>query len=165
MTFNHSIRLIAATPLIVLLAACGGAAEEKAGDAAKEGAPPEIKQRHDNFEAIGDAFKAIRTQLEGGSPDMAVILTSATDINDRAQKVAGLFPEGTSVEAGYDTEALAAIWETPAEFEKAASNFVEASAGLKTAAELGDAAAVGSAAKVLGGTCKACHDKFRVDDE
>lgn len=156
-----SIRLIAATPLIALLAACGG----ETASAPKGDAPPEIEQRQDNFEGIGDAFKAVRTQLEGGSPDMAAITASATDINDRAQKVAGLFPEGTSVEDGFDTEALPAIWAKPDEFKLAAANFVEASAALKTAAEGGDAAAVGEAAKALGGTCKACHDKFRVEDK
>lgn len=163
MIARTATRLIVATPIALMLAACGGAqeaAEAPAGDV-----PPEIEQRQENFEAIGDAFKAIRSQLEGGSPDVAVIQASATEINERAQKVPNYFPEGSSVEAGYDTEALAAIWEKPEEFSKAANNFIEASNGLKTAAESGDAAAVGSAAKILGGSCKACHDKFRVDDD
>lgn len=167
MIAKTTTRLIAATPLIAVLAACGGGAadEDSQEAAAASDAPPEIGQRQENFEGIGDAFKAIRSQLEAGSPDMAIITASATEINQRAQKVSGFFPEGSSIEAGYDTEALATIWEKPEEFSKAANNFVAASTGLRTAAESGDGAAVGSAAKILGGTCKACHDKFRVDDD
>lgn len=164
MIANSTKRLIIATPLVALLAACGTGTSDGEQTAAGD-APPEIEQRQENFEAIGDAFKAIRTQLKEDSPDLAAIATSAGDINERAGKITGLFPEGTSMDDGFDTEALASIWESPEEFEKAAANLVEASAALKTAAESGDAAATGEAAKTMGGTCKACHDKFRVDKD
>ena len=120
-----SFKLIASTPMIALLAACGGATEGE-GDAAPAGdAPAEIAERQDNFEAIGDAFKAIRTQLDADSPDLAAIATSAGDINERAGKITGLFPEATGMDDGYDTEALATIWESPAEFEKARALAIE----------------------------------------
>lgn len=161
MTRNSSIRLIATTPLIAVLAACGGGA---GGEAAAD-APPEIAERQENFEAIGDAMKGIGQELETGNPDLVFIGEQATDMNARAKKVAGLFPEGSSVEDGFDTEALPAIWEKPAEFKKAHQNFVAASSTMITLAEEGDAAAVGAHMKELGGTCKACHDNFRVDDD
>lgn len=165
MSRNLTLRLIAATPMIALLAACGGSADKASEGDSASAAPPVIKERQDNFEGIGDAFKAIRKELEGGSPDLAVIEASAADINSRAQKIEGFFPKGTSLDDGYDTEALPVIWTKPAEFKRAATNLVEASAGLKNAAAEGDAAAVGNAVKLMGGTCKACHDKFRKDDK
>jgi cytochrome c556 len=142
------------------LAACGA---ETAPEETADGAQPDIIEiRQDNFEAISDAFKVIRTQLEGGSPDMAIIEAQATDIDTRAQTVVNYFPMGTSVDDGYDTEALKTIWEKPAEFEAAAQDFVDASATMVTLAGEGDAAAVGAQVAELGGTCKACHDQFRL---
>ena len=159
---NFTRQLFVAAPIIALLSACGGGAGGDGESSGAGDAPPEIAERQGNFEAIGDAFKAIRTQLDADSPDLAAIATSAGDINERAGKITGLFPEATGVDDGYDTEALATIWELPAEFEKAASDLVAASAALKAAAESGDTGATGEAAGAMGGTCKACHDKFRV---
>ncbi len=164
MTGKTSFRLIAITPAIALLAACGG----EAGDSATQPAgdpPAEIEQRHDNFEEIGDSFKAIRAQLESGDPDMAVIQASATDIHERAGRLDGYFPEGSGRDAGWDTEALATIWEQPEEFEAAKAKLLEESEMMMTVAADGDAAAIGEQAKALGGACKNCHDTFRLDDD
>lgn len=159
-----SFRLLAITPAIALLAACGGEAGE-APSAPEGDAPPEIELRHDNFEAISDSFKAIREQLEGGSPDMAAIEAAATDIHDRAGRLDGHFPEGSGRDVGWDTEALPTIWEKPEEFEAAKAKFLEESATMMTVAASGDAAAVGAQVKELGGSCKNCHDTFRLDDD
>ncbi|MEP5938565.1 MAG: cytochrome c [Erythrobacter sp.] len=161
MKSSFSIRAIAAGMSLAALSACGS---EPADDAATltSDAPPVIEERQANFEGISDAFKVIRTQLEGEAPDFAVIEAQATDINARAQLVNTYFPEGTSVDDGHDTEALAKIWEEPAKFEEAAQNFVAASETMVTLAGEGDAAAIGAQVGQLGGTCKACHDQFRL---
>ncbi len=162
-----SIHLFAATPLIALLAACGGEATSGDGAETPEGPPPaEIAERQDNYEAIGDAFKLIREELETDTPDMAAIQGAAGDINTRLQRVPDLFPEGSSMEAGYDTEALAVIWEDPDGFAEATQNAIAASEEMVAAAATGDPAAVGEQVGNLGlNGCKACHDKFRVDDD
>ncbi|WP_162627715.1 cytochrome c [Erythrobacter sp. KY5] len=166
MTRISTLRLIAATPLAALLAACGGEttdaeAPEPAGDA-----PAEIAERQDNFEAIGDSFKAIREQLETDAPDFAVIEPAAADINTRLQRLPDLFPEGTSMEAGYDTEALAVIWEDPDGFSEAIQTAIAKSEEMMAAAATGDPEAVGAQVGNLGSNgCKACHDKFRKDDD
>ncbi|WP_337660989.1 c-type cytochrome [Erythrobacter sp. Alg231-14] len=160
-------RLITATPLIALLAACGGeAADAPQGTEAQSEAPSEIAERQDNFEGIGDSFKVIREQLETEAPDMAAIQTAAGDINTRLQRLPDLFPEGTSMEAGFDTEALAVIWEDPDGFAEATQNAIAASEEMMAAAASGDPAAVGAQVGNIGlNGCKACHDKFRVDDD
>ncbi|QIQ86272.1 cytochrome c [Erythrobacter sp.] len=144
-----------------LLAGCGGDAPEAETDLTS----PLIDERHENFESIGDAFKAIRGQLESGEPDYAVILSNAEDINQRAGNIEAHFAEETAREDGYDTEALAAIWQKPEEFAAATVKLQETSAALVEAAGTEEMATVGAAVKEMGGACKNCHDQFRYDDE
>lgn len=168
MARSRTLSILTAASAVALLAACGG----EATDATEEtittqvDAPAEIEQRQENFKAIGDSFKAIREQLETDAPDFAVITPAAADINERLQRLPDLFPEGTSMEAGYDTEALATIWEDPEGFAEVAEQAVAASGDMMAAAATGDPEAVGGQVGNLGlNACKACHDKYRVDDE
>lgn len=162
-------RLVFAATLAGALAACsGGDTSDTAasGDAAPAGdVPPVLKERHDNFEGIGDSFKAVRGELEKDAPDFALIAAKASDINTRAQLIKTHFPAGTSRADGFDTEALPSIWEKPEEFAAAAQKLVDESAKLATVAGEGDKAATGAQALVMGGACKGCHDQFRLDDK
>ena len=151
--------------LSVSVAACGGEPTGEGAATALADSPPVIEERQANFKAIGKSFKAIRTQLEGDSPDMEAIAAAATDMNAAALKIEGYFPEGTSVADGYDTEALATIWEKPQDFAEAHKRLVDASAEMITIAQSGDAAAVGDQVGVVGGSCKNCHDTFRLDTD
>jgi cytochrome c556 len=169
---NFSSRLVLAAALAGVLAACSGEAPADApvdapADAAA--APVDVaavlKEREKNFEGIGDAFKAIRGELEKGTPDFTLVAAQANDINARAMKIEGHFPPGTSVDDGLKTEALATIWEKPEEFKAAGQKLVDESAKLATLAAAGDKAAVAAQAMAMGGACKACHDKFRLDDK
>ena len=127
--------------------------------------PPVIAERQANFKAIGKSFKAIRTQLEENSPNMAVILAAANDLNAAALKVELGFPQGTGVDDGFDTEALAAIWEKPEEFAKAHTMLSDATAQMVSLAQAGDPAAVGAQVGAIGKSCKNCHDNFRLDTD
>ncbi|PLK23738.1 cytochrome C [Porphyrobacter sp. TH134] len=162
-------RYLVAAALAGALAACsgGGASDTAAaGDAAPAGGvPPVIKERHDNFEGIGDAFKAVRGELDKDAPDFALITAKATDINTRAKLIEGHFPAGTSVDDGFKTEALPAIWQKPEAFKAAAQKLVDESAKLVTVSAGGDKAATAAQAMAMGGTCKGCHDQFRLDDK
>ncbi|MEO1731526.1 MAG: cytochrome c, partial [Pseudomonadota bacterium] len=139
--------------------------EDGAGTPPEAAVNPVIEERQANFKALGKSFKAIRTQLEGDNPDFAVIATAATDMSAAAAKVEGYFPEGTSVDDGFDTEALTSIWEKPEEFAEAHKRLVDASAQMITLAEAGDAAAVKDQVGAIGGSCKNCHDNFRLDTD
>ncbi len=153
-----------------LLAACDNTADEAAvegegADAVATGDAEVIEARQDNFEEIGDSFKAIRDQMESGEPDFAVIQPAAETIQADAAKIMEFFPVGTSIESGADTEALPIIWEQPEEFASAHDRLVAAADGLVAAAQTGDPAAMGPAIGELGNSCKNCHDTFRLDDE
>lgn len=146
----------ALVPLMALsLAACGNP-DTPAGRAADE--------RHENFEAIGDAMKAIGDQLKEGAPDVTKIQAASAVINGFAPKVESWFPAGSGPDDGIKTDALQAIWQKPDEFKQATAKFVEASGAFDAAAKSGDVAAMGAAMKGLGGSCKDCHDKFREGD-
>jgi cytochrome c556 len=162
-------RFFVAAALAGVLAACSG---EGASDAAPSGdvaaageVPPVLKERHDNFEGIGDAFKAVRGELDKDAPDFTLIAAKAGDINTRAKLIETHFPAGTSVDDGFKTEALPSIWQKPEEFKAAAQKLVDESAKLVTVAGEGDKAATGAQAMAMGGACKGCHDKFRLDDK
>lgn len=143
----------ASIPLLALaLAACGNP-DTPAGRIADE--------RHENFEAIGDATKVIVDQLKTGAPDLAKIQAASTTINLFAPKVATWFPAGSGPADGIKTDALQAIWEKPEEFKAAAAKFVEEAGKFDALAKAGDIAAIGEGMKGLGGSCKGCHDKFR----
>lgn len=164
--------IIAVAAPLLLLAACSGDAApdaangEEAGDAAPaDGEPAEIAQRHDTYEAISDAFKVIRTELDTSSPDLTKIEAEAASINEKAQGISELFPAGTSVDDGYDTEALATIWEKPEEFTAATQALIDASAEMQSLAAAGDLEAVKAQVGVLGKSCKDCHDNFRLDTD
>lgn len=123
-----------------------------------------IQARHDNFEAIGDAFKVIRDQIRGDR-DVAAITKAAQEINDLSLEVKNWFPAGSGPESGIETEALAAIWEDSAGFAKAADAFPTAAAEMLAAAKSGDIAKVGANVRTLGGSCKNCHDNYRLDKD
>ena len=146
----------ALVPLIALsLAGCGNP-DTPAGRAADE--------RHENFEAIGDAMKTIGDQLKESAPDIAKIQAASAVINGFAPKVEGWFPAGSGPDDGIKTDALQAIWQKPDEFKQAAAKFVETASAFDAAARSGDVASMGTAMKGLGGSCKDCHDKFRKPD-
>lgn len=157
-----AFHIVIAAALAGVLAACSS---EAPTDATAEAEPAVLKERQDNFEAIGDAFKAVRGELEKDTPDFTLIAASATDINTRAGKITDHFPAGTSVDDGFDTEALPTIWQKPEEFSAAAQKLVDESGKLATLAGEGDKAAVGTQAMTMGGACKNCHDTFRLDDD
>lgn len=153
--------LIVMTPLALALAACGGS-----GGSAEGEAPAELKIRHDNFEAISDSFKMIRAQFEEGkTPDIVMVAAAARDINERANAIKDHFPEGSGRDAGWDTEALPTIWETPADFAAAQQKLLEESATMMTLAEADDVEGARAQVGPLGAACKNCHDTFRLDDD
>jgi cytochrome c556 len=162
-------RLMIAAALVGMLAACSGegASDTAASDAAAptDAVAAVLKEREENFEGIGDSFKALRGELEKDAPDFTLIAAKAGDINTRAMKIEGHFPAGTSVEDGLKTEALPAIWAKPEEFKAAAQKLVSESEKLMMVAGEGDKGATAAQAMAMGGACKGCHDQFRLDDK
>jgi cytochrome c556 len=122
------------------------------------------KARHEHYEELGDAFKAVRDQSKATPPDFAALLTAAETVEKASVNQQQWFAKGTGPEAG-KTRALPEIWSKPAEFTAAQKMFADRAPALVAAAKAKDVDAVGAAFKQLGGACKNCHDTFRSPEE
>jgi cytochrome c556 len=134
------------------------------GSAPAANAAESIRTRQTHYKNIGKAMKGISDELKKDAPAVATIQTHAATINGLAPQVQGWFPDGSGSEAGLKTEAKAEIWAKPEEFKASAAKFVTAAAAFHQTAQAGDLAAIRTGVKNLGGSCKGCHDQFRVDD-
>lgn len=118
-----------------------------------------IKSRKEAMKAVGGGMGALVKMVKGEEPfDAAKAKAAVETMAAKAKGFDALFPKGS--ETGGETEAGPAIW-TDANGFKAALAKLEttaaAQAGLVTSLD-GVKAAVGA----LGGTCKGCHDGYRV---
>ncbi len=126
----------------------------------KEQALALMKERHENYEKIGDAMKSISRELKAEAPDLAKVRTGAAFIADLAPKVSTWFPAGTGPDVG-KTEARAEIWQKPEDFAAKTQDFQQAALAFNQAAAGSDLAAIRSAHGNLGKSCKGCHDLYR----
>jgi cytochrome c556 len=126
--------------------------------------PQEVqKTRHEHYEELGDAFKAIRDGAKASTPDFAAIEKAAETVSKATVNQEQWFPKGSGPEAG-KTRALPEIWSKPAEFAAAAKKFEGAAPALLAAAKAKDVDAVNKAFREVGGACKNCHDNFRAPE-
>jgi len=122
------------------------------------------KARHEHYEELGKAFKAVRDQSNATTPDFAALQKNAEVVHEASVDQQKWFPKGTGPEAG-KTRALPEIWSKPADFEAAQKMFSERAPKLLAAAKSKDLDAVKAAFKETGGSCKNCHDTFRSPEE
>ena len=115
-----------------------------------------IEDRKANFKANNASMRTIGGAL--GAGDFATIAAEAQKIADWAAVMPDYFPEGSGTG---DTSARPAIWENFEGFTAAAKANHDAALILLAAAEAGDVNAAKSALGEVGGTCKACHQKFK----
>jgi len=155
MTLSRS--LLSAAVCAAALAMAGGAA------LAAVNAKAVIETRQANFKDMGKAMKTMNDGLKADTPDMAAIAANAATIRGLAPKITTWFPKGTGPEAGVKTEAKAEIWTDPAGFAAAARRLETEATKLETLARASDVAGTRAQVRVVGGTCKGCHDKFKQD--
>lgn len=122
-----------------------------------------IQHRVANFRKIGKAFKGIRDEVKTQEPSLPSIQESAAQIESLGSQILSWFPPGT---AEGKTHAKPAVWTERETFERDQKKFYAEAQKMNQLAQSGDKAAVATQYKVLGGTCKNCHDTFRgkVDD-
>ncbi|MBB3957740.1 c-type cytochrome [Novosphingobium sediminicola] len=123
-----------------------------------------IEARQKNFKAMGKAMKEAGDSIKTGTPNPAIIKASAALVAGNAGQIEKWFPVGTVTGGSIKTAAKADIWSDKASFAKAAGNFSNAAKTFKIAADDQDTTAMAKAMGALGGTCKGCHDTFRLKD-
>jgi cytochrome c556 len=174
------VAMFAAAAAFVSLTACGGPETSQANNAQanisnsaradsnamvmlavpKEKLLQVMHTRHEGMESIGKANKALRRELEGGSPDLGVVRTSAAQIAKLSRQASGWFPKGSGPELG-KTGAKPEIWQDPKDFAAKLHNFQVAAQAFNAAAAGNDVNAIKGKFGELGQACKACHDKYR----
>ncbi len=104
--------------------------------------------------SMGDAIKA------GREPKSQAY--AAMSLAKWAKALPGMFPAGTGKgETSADTQALAAVWQDRAGFDRAAANYVSATARLAALAGANDAAAFTKQLDEVNQACGACHAKYK----
>ena len=152
-------KLLIAATLILAPAAAFAFTAISPGDAARI-----MHDRHEGMETIGKANKAANRELGGSAPNLAVVHASAAQIADLSRKASGWFPAGTGPDVG-KTRAKAEIWQNGPDFAAKLHNFQVAATAFNAAAAGGDVAAMKARFNDMGGTCKACHDKYRAEEK
>jgi cytochrome c556 len=142
---------------VVLAITAGGAA------VAQTAAQNAVAARQAGFKTMGAAFKAVNDELKKGQPDMKAVAAQSRTVNAQAQALAGWFPKGSGPESGAKTKAKAEIWSDAATFAAATRGLQVETAKLQTLAASGDAGAVRSQVRAVGGACGSCHKPFRAD--
>jgi cytochrome c556 len=124
-----------------------------------------VKARQQGLKSLGAAFKVIRDELKGDSPDATKIRKASTDITQAARAIEGWFPAGTGPDSGVKTDAKPEVWTDPAGFAAARDAFVSEGNKWTQLGNSADASAWKEGAASLGQSCKGCHDKYRVKKE
>jgi cytochrome c556 len=125
----------------------------------------QVRSRIASYRELGAAFKNVNDALRTPQPSLMILQISTRQIAATGRDQYHWFPVGTGPEAGVRTKAKREIWSDGARFKAAQDAFAAQSAALDRAARGGNLTAIRLEARKLGGTCKACHDKYRLPDE
>ena len=153
--FKAMTRGILAAAAVATVAAAGTAQASDGG---------EIKYRKAVMKAVGGHMNALVGIVKGETANKADMAALAKGMLSLAKISQNVFPKGSDAMGG-ETDALAKIWDDPADFKKVSMAFVDHAQNLVTAAESGDPKALGAAVGALGkNACKACHDSYKKKD-
>jgi cytochrome c556 len=153
--------------IAVGLASVGGsvsATEQKAKAPTSPGAKAAYT-RQENFKQQGAVFKAIRDELKKDAPNLALISSRAVKLKSSADALPTWFPKGSGPESKYPTDAKPEVWSDPVKFASAVKRLQVEATKFQTIAASGDVGAMKAQSQAVGGTCKGCHDSFRVPEE
>ena len=123
---------------------------------ANEGAQGVVKERMDKFKISKKMMQTIHKSIQ--NEDFETIEKSATTLYNWSKEMIKYFPEGSDVAP---SEASADIWLDPEGFKKAVNNFELASLKLINNSKEKDFDNTVDSFRILAGTCKGCHQKFR----
>lgn len=121
-----------------------------------------IEARKEALKRAAGSMKAIGAFVKEGSGTAADVQKAVAVLVEVSGGMPQWFPEGTAKGVG-KSEALPAIWQNRADFDKKLAAFQAESKNFATIAAGGDKAAIGKQLGVVGGTCKACHDSYKGD--
>jgi cytochrome c556 len=146
--------MIGSTMFLALALTAARAAEIKSEDLP---AGP-IRDRHELMEGIGKNAKIISDAMKSGAFDP--VAGAAEKIQASAAKISALFPPGSTHEK---SRAKPDIWTNWTKFEDEAKQLGNKAGALAATAKSGGDVPAG--AKAMFGSCKSCHEQFRVPEK
>lgn len=131
-------------------------------EAQQNRAAQQIKYRQAVYTVLGTQFGIMGAMARGNTPWDAKAFSTAADRAAFISTVApDTFPAGS--DAGAPTKAKPEIWQNADEFGRLMRDLQEKTRALSAAAKGGDQGAAKAALAAAGQTCKACHDKYKID--
>ncbi len=119
-----------------------------------------IAKRKEIMKGVGGAAKASNEMIKGDKPyDAKAAADAMAKITTGVPEFVKLFPKGT--ETGGETTASSKVWETTKDFEDKSAAFVTVAATAATEAAKGPEA-FKAAWGAVGGSCKGCHEVYRI---
>ena len=116
-----------------------------------------VEKRVHRFKQSGAAIQSVFKE-HLGNDDFAAIAEAATLMAGWADVMPDYFPAGSTSPGARDD-----IWADFNDFKSKAADNAKAARDLQQLALAGtDKSAIAAAAKKLGGTCKACHQSYRI---
>ncbi len=147
---------------LAMLVATSVAAHDETSDHSHASVEPSadasiVEKRAHRFKQSGAAIQSIFKQ-HLGNDNFAAIAEAATLIADWADVMPDYFPAGSN-----SSGARSDIWADFDDFKSKAADNAKAARELHQLALVGtDKGAIATAAKKTGGTCKACHQSYRI---
>lgn len=121
--------------------------------------------RVQGYKTLGTAYKTVSDGLRRGSPDIAAMHAAARTIRASARQQYNWYPATSAPKKGLKTAAKPEIWSNRTAFRAAQDKFAARAEAFEKAAASGDVAAMRSASRLVGASCKGCHDQFRVESD
>ncbi len=152
MNVARHFRVLAALAVVALPAFVAGAALADESN-------PVIVHRQAIYKTVSGHMTGLKSVLllKGNKDNLTY---HADAIVDAFNHMGAAYPEGS--DKG-ETKAKSNIWTEMPKFQDAGKKSYAAALALAEAAKSGDLDKSTNAFKVLGGTCKSCHDDFRKD--
>lgn len=128
---------------------------------AQDRAAQQTKLRQSVFTVIGAQVTQMGAMASGRAPYDAAAFQLAAE---RAAFMATIAPDVFSTgSAAGNSKAKPDIWRNKADFDKLMADLGDKSAALSQAAKSGSLDSIRPAFAAATGTCKACHDKYKLD--
>jgi cytochrome c556 len=149
--FRLKSTVLAATALVLSL----GGVSSQAGDVEKA-----VEYRQGAMEVFGWNLRGMSAMMKGAKPyDGARFAGMAKDLETATQlDLLSGFPTDSESD---ESDALPDIWLDFDDFKSKYEDLRVAAKALNAAVAGGDKASIGAALKDVGGSCKACHKKYK----
>lgn len=120
----------------------------------------QVKLRQSAYTVLGAQMGAMGAMASGRAPyDAAAFRLAADRAAFMATIVSDTFPAGSAA----NSKAKADLWQQQADFQRLMKDMQGKTAALATAAKGNDLEAIKPAFGAAGASCKACHDKYKMD--